>query len=282
MAKNAWCNIVISSDDPEIVEIDEFEKSLGTMPSNVKQIRELITRFEVCHFKYLQHIKHIKESIMSLKPTVNPKTIGIAHIRYGEKAWRKDKTGRSLIGQKYVWALTRWLGDSPKVENNAHYDKNLGQKVDNWLGEKNQEKEGLVRLLIARLTWEGESADEALEQFEKLMRRGKYEELENQILRTDICHYLFSKNLDLLLQGIGHRKPVKEFEGCGSFNSDIRENIEKEFSVLDEMLETINSKDKQSKNELIKEWLIACLAKTMKEQVGLKRSTGIIKKIQSK
>jgi hypothetical protein len=69
----------------------------------------------------------------------------------------------------------------------------------------------------------------------------------------------------------GHMKPVKAFEGCGSFNSDIRKHIEKEFSILDEMLESITSINEPDKNELIKAWLIACLAKTMKEQVGLKK-----------
>jgi len=56
----AWSNIQISPEDPEIIEINNLEKNLGKLSDKVCQIRELITRFEVCHFKYQQHLRKIK------------------------------------------------------------------------------------------------------------------------------------------------------------------------------------------------------------------------------
>jgi hypothetical protein len=54
----AWSNIQISPQDPEIVKINNLENNLGELPDKINKIRELITRFEVCHFKYQQHIKN--------------------------------------------------------------------------------------------------------------------------------------------------------------------------------------------------------------------------------
>jgi hypothetical protein len=96
-------------------------------------------------------------------------------------------------------------------------------------------------------------------------------ELEFQVCRIDICHYDFPNNLDSLLQGIGKMKPVKAFEGCGSSNPDIKKFVGKEFSVLNGSLKSIMSSRKPDKNELFKAWLFACLAKTLKEQVRLKK-----------
>ena len=262
---NAWSNIEISSNDPEIIEIDKFEKILGVIPSNIQQIRELITRFEVCHFKYLQHIRYIKESIINLKPSTDPENIGINHIRNGEDAWKKDKTGRSLSGQRYVWALKNWLGYNTKVKDSDHYDGKLGQKITKWLGEKNPDNERLVCLLIARLIWDWKS-------YEELQRGGENKALELQVCSIDVCHYTFPKNLNLLLRGIGQMKPVERFEGCGSCNLDIKTSVEKEFSSLNDLLKSITSVNQPDKNELVKAWLIACLAKTLKEQVGLTQS----------
>ena len=265
---NEWSNIDISPDDPEIIEIDKFKKTLGVIPSHVRQIRELITRFEVCHFKYQQHFKYIKEPILNLRPDIDPKKIGTNHIRSGENAWKKDKTGRSRLGQRYVWALTNWLGDNPKVKDLKYYNKRLGQQITNLLGKKNPEKERLVRLLIARLIWNWKSYEE--------LRHGKEnKDLELQVCSIDICHYNFPKNLDLLMQGIGEMKPVEAFEGCGSFNSDIKKFVKKEFSILDDLLKPLTSVHKPDKNELIKAWLIASLAKTLKEQVSLTKPVNL-------
>jgi hypothetical protein len=81
------------------------KKKYIILPDKVKIIRELITRFEVCHFKYQQHLKKIKDSIIDLKPSVDTSKIVINHIQHGESVLKKDSTGRSFTGQQYVWAL---------------------------------------------------------------------------------------------------------------------------------------------------------------------------------
>lgn len=260
----AWSNIQISPQDPEIVKINNLEKKLGELPDRVHKIRDLITRFEVCHFKYQQHLRKIKDSIIDLNPSVDTTKIGVNHIQYGESVLNKDTTGKSSIGQQYVWAIKEWLNENPSNEISDNYDKRLGQQIHKWLGDKNPDKIRLVRLLLARLTWDWKS-------YEILQHGGELKDIELQACRMDICHYAFPKNLDTLLHGIGQMKPVKEkeFEGCGSYDNNIKAYIEKEFLNLNSMLKSLIINAKSDKNELIKVWLIACLAKTIKEDVNL-------------
>jgi hypothetical protein len=64
-------------------------------------------------------------------------------------------------------------------------------------------------------------------------------------------------------------KPVRELEGCGSFDRNTKAYIEKEFLILNDKLKSLIIAGKSDKNELIKAWLIACLAKTIKEDINL-------------
>ena len=258
---NAWSNIQISPDDPEIIKIDNLEKKLGKLSDRVRKIRELITRFEVCHFKYQQHIGYIKDSIQKLEPYIDPAEIGAHHIHHGAYACEKDTTGRSLIGQHYLQGIKEWLDDNPAREISGIYKDELGPQIQNWLGEKSPEKEKLVRLLVARLSWDWKSYTE--------LQGGEFKDIELQACAMDICHYSFPGNLDLLLQAIGQMKPVNKFEGCGSYTNHIKACIEVEFSVLNHKFEVMIERGKSDKNELIKAWLIACLAKTLKEAVHL-------------
>ncbi len=108
---SVWSNIEILPQDAEIVEIDKLEETLGKIKKNVQKIRELITRFEVCHYKYQQHFRHIKDSILRLRPNVEPTQIGANHISKDKDVLDNDKTGRSILGQQYVNSLMKWLGD---------------------------------------------------------------------------------------------------------------------------------------------------------------------------
>jgi len=261
---NTWSNIQISLQDTEIIKINNLEKRLGELPDKVNRIRELITRFEVCHFKYQQHLKKIKDSITELTPTVDTTKIGINHIQHGENVLNRDTTGKSLVGQQYVWALKEWLNDNAKSEISDNYDKKLGQQIQKWLGNKNSDKIRLVRLLLARLSWDWTS-------YEKLQHGGKFKDIEFQASRLDICHYAFPKNLDLLLEGIGQMKAIEEkrFEGCGSYNTEIKAYLEKEFLDLNDTLKSLQINNGLNTNDLIKTWLVACLAKTIKENINI-------------
>lgn len=261
----AWSNIQTTPQDPEIIKINNLEKNLGKLPDKVYKIRDLITSFEICHFKYLRHLENIRNSIQALDPITDAGKIGEGHIRHGEKALNYDTSGRSLTGQQYVWAIQDWLNDDAKKDVHDKFDKKLGQQIHEWLGGKNPDKERLVRLLLARLTWDWKS-------YEIFQNAGKFRDIEFQACRMDICHYAFPGNLNRVIQGIGQMKAVEEtgFEGCGSFNNEIKASLEKEFSDLNDMLHFYRSKMDKNKDDLIKAWLIACLAKTIKENLQIK------------
>jgi hypothetical protein len=237
-----------------------MEQALGNVPKQIYKVRELITRFEVCHFKYRQHYQHIIESIAALHPAVDVDRIGSNHPRHGENAVKNDKTGRSRIGQQYIYSLRLWLDNVPISSDDSQ--KKMSQRVTTWLGEKNDNKERLVRQLMARLLYQS---------MEDYLRGGELGELEYHIMATDICNYSFPQNLEEVIQAIGKLKPVIDFEGCGTYNAEIMSFISKEFERLCKWLQedTPDSDNKLGETVPIKSWLVASLAKTMKEQIHL-------------
>jgi hypothetical protein len=261
---NAWINIEVLPNDEEIVAIDQMEQALGNIPKSVHQIRELITRFESCHFKYHKHYRHIVESIAILRPVVGVSKIGSNHPRHGRNAWRNDTTGRSRIGQQYIEALHSWLdGDSSNnVGVPGQETVELKQRVSVWLGDRSEERVGLARMLLARLS---------VQSVEDYRRGGALSELECQVERTDICNHAFPQNIERLIQGIGKLEPDEAFDGCGTFNVETKSFISNEFSKLCEWLKTDTSGNDLGlgKKVPMKVWLVACLAKTLKESIHL-------------
>jgi hypothetical protein len=257
---NAWINIEVSPDDQEIVAIDRMEQALGNVPKQIYKVRELITRFEVCHFKYQRHYQHIIESIAALHPTVDVDRIGSNHPRHGENAVKNDRTGRSLIGQQYISSLRFWPDNVPTSSDDSL--KKMSQQVTAWLGEKNDTKERLVRQLVARLLYQS---------MEDYLRGGELEELEYHVMATDICNYSFPQNLEEVIQAIGKLKPVIDFEGCGTYNAEIKSFISIEFERLSKWLKegTLDGDNKLGEKVPMKSWLVASLAKTMKAQIHL-------------
>lgn len=259
---NAWSNLEISPQDTEIFRIDQFEEQLGELSQQVYKVRELITRFEVCHFKYKRHIQNIIDSIQKLKVDFNPDEIGSHHIQQGKQAWKEDVTGKSLLGQQYLWAIQQWLNETSESKHSANFDETLGLKVRQWLGEKSAEKVSLVKLLLARLTWDWKS-------YEELMKGDEFKELKYQIARMDICHYAFPENLDRMLLGIGILKPMEKFEGCGTYNAEIQQYIKEKLELLNLQFRKLCRNEESDKQRLTKVWLFACLIKTLKELAGL-------------
>lgn len=276
---NGWSNIEISGKNTEISGINKLEEALGKYPDHVRQIRELITRFEVCHFKYLQHLKNIRKSIMDLHPCIDPGKIGQNHVQHGDKAWKSDNTGRTFMGQQYLWALENWL--ESKKNKPPEYNQELAGEIETWLGEKNPEKDRLVRLLVARLMWDWKTLEQLSQKsMDEISQEGDDRGLEYQINRMDICHFAFPVHLINVIRGIGKMKSLENFEGCGTYNSSIRKSIRSELLIINDWLLTwredgIAGLDKE---DLARIWLFACLAKTIKEQVGLKDPIAIPKK----
>jgi len=261
---DSWRNIEVSPEDEEILVINKIEQGLGAIPENVVAIRELITRFESCHFKYQQHYKHILESIAVLEPAVAVDTIGLMHPRLEGDQWKNDSTGRSHIGHEYIVALESWINspDSDDIDIAEQEFLDLNQITKLNLGEKNDTKIRLVRLLIARLLWAP---------IDELMQGGELDTLENHIIRIDICSYAFPRNLDQVIKSIGKLKPQDTFEGCGSHNDEIVEFVHKGFVELCEWMNGESPENVLALGERtpLKVWLVACLVKTLKESVGL-------------
>jgi len=258
---NHWSNIEASPQDPEIIEIDDFGRDLGELSEDVENVRELIRRFEVCHFKSKVHLTYLIDSISHLYPNIVPVVIGENHISKGEDRLRNDTTGRSVLGQQYVCSLKNWLGDHSQ-QDSEYFSTDINKKIKKLLNAKEPEKERLVSLLVSRLMWDWES-------YKKYQTNGSPGELETQVYRMDICHYAFPKHLAILLEGIGRNRPVEDFEGCGSFNSVTKMFIEEQFVNLCDNLRSLTNKVRLDKSERLKVWLIASLAKTLKEQVGI-------------
>ncbi len=136
------------------------------------------------------------------------------------------------------------------------------RRIDAWLGDRSEARDRLVRMLLARLLWHS---------VEEYRRGGELSGLELQIEATDICNYAFPRNLEKLLQGIGRLESVQEFDGCGTYDSGMRSFVSNEFSRLCEWLGADNPSDGigLGRKEPMRVWLVACLAKTMKENVHL-------------
>lgn len=267
---NDWSNIEVAADDPEITEIDNLGKNLGELPENIRMIRELITRFEVCHFKYQRHLDKILEAINQMNTTIELPKIGLNHIHQGQEACEKDSTGKSRTGLKYVNAINEWLNGIHVKEMTEPSDKNTRERIKQWLGNKNPHKTRLVKLLLARLNWDWKAYDE-------LRGGGAFNDLEIQICRIDICHYAFPQNLEKVLMAIGKLKAVneKEFEGCGSFTKPMQEYIQNKFPELETKIRSIIKGTKISDDDRVRVWLIACLMKTMKESAKLKNPVSL-------
>jgi hypothetical protein len=107
---------------------------------------------------------------------------------------------------------------------------------------------------------------------EEIGQEGGDRGLEYQIFRMDICHFAFPVHLINVIRGIGKMRPVENFEGCGICNSHIKKSIHSELRKINDW--QISRKEApitgQDREELTRIWLFACLAKTIKEQAGLK------------
>ena len=266
-----WANIEIPDWDSEILEIDRFEKSLGELPKEVEKIRELVTRFEVCHFKSDWHIRLIIYSLENMRSSVAPSRIGKKHISKGPGAWKNDKTGRCELAMNYIKAIRKWLRINITKKDVVRKTNEFEDNISKWLGVKNPDKIRLTKLLLARLLWDWDS-------YNKLQIKGEYEELEKQICRIDICHYAFPTNLDLLLKSIGEMKPAESFEGCGSFNEEIKEVVIREIKYINNYLIKWSKENKiHTQSRMYKIWILQSLKKTLTEQVNLYCRKNVIK-----
>jgi hypothetical protein len=89
---------------------------------------------------------------------------------------------------------------------------------------------------------------------------------------TDICHYTFPANVQKMIQAIGKLELEPGFVGRGSCNPERRDMARRHFHALCTWLRgEPGSLDAQlGDRKPVKEWLAACLAKTLKELAALR------------
>jgi len=261
-----WSNIGLEQPDDETTQIYRMERRLGQLPQVAKSIRELIVRLEICHFKFERHLKRIIESIGKMNIDFDSKSMGKFHPKEGENAWKGDKTGRSRQGQEYIWALQMWLsGDlHPSEQNRRGIPQSVFERVYGALGNRDERKEALVMALLDRLLWKGDHQWWCRE----------FGLIGDQIDRTDICHYSFPKNVERMIEAIGRLEPLPDFEGCASFDEERRQYAQRCYKALSAWLEGRRDEVEVGLGEKtpVKEWLVACLAKTLKEHAELEDS----------
>ncbi len=263
-----WPNIEYDTGDPEIQKIDQLGLMLEPKPENVTKIRSLIKHFEVCHFKYKHHIDIINTSIDLLVPQVDPETIGIKHPRKNDTDTDSVTNKRNKTGRMYINLLRLWL-DNEELEDTDPHAISMFNDIQKWLGERAPEKIRNVQMLIVRLTWDWES----LEEINKVhMNR----ELEDQIMKVDICHYAFQGNLKSLIKAIGKNQPADDFEGCASCSEKRRPYFEKEFRFLLKKCKKLEQSLQSGGNSLMKAWLRLSFAKVIKEQINLSEEMAIL------
>jgi hypothetical protein len=178
---------------------------------------------------------------------------------------RKDKAARSLLGQYYLWALVNWLADYPRLNITEHFNNETYRNVSGWLGNKSPEKEKLVRIIVAKLTYDWKS----LKKFNQGSVNKGLAYFANSV---DIWQYAFPKMLDKLLQDIGRIefKMYDPYEKPDIGKHEIT-NIENEFSIICKWIRlgNVSMCGSANINDLIKIWLIASITKTLKDQTGL-------------
>ena len=262
---DSWRNIIIQKNDPEILTINKLEKELKEISTSVRAVRKLIKQFEICHFKYAIHYDYILRSIEFLSPFVDPDSIGLSHPRHGQEAWKTDNTGRSRSAQIYIDALQLWLNptSSTGFDSSTRVIQKMKAHISELLGEHTIVKEKLVELLLDRLLCR------PFKEYNLGIQLGR---LQDQIEMTDICHHTFPDNLERVLSGIGSLLPVKDFQGCATYNSKIKRQVSIWFQQLCKWIkgEPGYLDSFFGKRSDMKIWLAACLAKTLKEEVGLK------------
>lgn len=65
-------------------------------------------------------------------------------------------------------------------------------------------------------------------------------------------------------------EPIENFEGCGICNTKIKTYIESQFLLICNYLKSNTNKPDLVENDKLTLWLMACLAKTLKEQTEIK------------
>jgi hypothetical protein len=109
---------------------------------------------------------------------------------------KRDKSHKKLQVQQYLRASVNWLAEHPGAEPAERINESLLHHVNACLGRKSPEKESLVRVMIAHLTYDNQS-------MKKLRGLIANKKMINRIEQIDVFSNDFQKQIDRLLLTIG-------------------------------------------------------------------------------
>jgi len=215
---------------------------------SARRIRELITRLEICHFKFPRHLQRIIAAIGAVRLELDPAEIGRAHPRHGSQAWQMDTTGRSQKAECFIAVLEGWLtGQCPQTEE--------GEQVWTALGSQDDQKRLLAGALARQLRWQYEAGSLGPE----------LSLWDHQLSGIHQCHYTFPRNVQRLIQAIGQGEPLEGFEGCGTFSGNHLALARQTIDLLDGWLAKRSGPlaEELGQPAPVKEWLARCLRHTL-------------------
>ena len=191
---------------------------------NSQLFPDVISKFETGQFQQIN--KNTIKLISVSGPGSDYNKHEPGFIPKGKNSQRKDKAGRILLGQQYVWALVNWLADYPALNLQGHSNNEIFINISTWLGNRSPQKEKLVRIIVAKLTHDWRS-------LKRFNHGSKNKGLAHFAYSMEIWNYTFPKMLNIVLQEIGTME-AESNDPDGSYISDKDEktNIEKEFAIL--------------------------------------------------
>lgn len=292
------------SSDQEVKEINEMELYLGSLPSEIFDLRAMVDFCCIWRYDYPERIHRICKAIGGSGDTVS-----MCHYQVGVE--RRDEL------TAYACALEEWLGKDWEEKEISLKDSKMGEEVKlrvfNMLGKKEELKEMLVeRTLLGLISRhidcsffgsdkEGKPVNmypcHALDLTEDL--RSRLKRMESEIRKRlgakaydflcevggadPPCHFKFIRKLEILIGSIGCLKwrgylPRKDSKETGR-----RELTRKYLSLLhsywtnssleaewdsDSSCQVLRKElfDDLGESKLFKRWLIASLWKNIQNQ----------------
>jgi hypothetical protein len=232
--------------DSEMLNIDEMENDIASIPPNVSRIRELISSLELCHHKADRWVYNIIEAIGRGETTKGLGTRLQGRHHPAEVIW-----------QNTCVSLSAWCAGCPSTSVDLSIDTVPASRMLVCLGERSPLKEWQVQRVVEKIRslihWPQSRDDPTAQYVWILLGGGEYESVYRSrcpehyrehegfwlaTVRTIIhdtengndaelslglaidmlwpCHWNFVQNLQIVLAAIGGRlNPQQPFTACG-------------------------------------------------------------------
>jgi hypothetical protein len=242
-----WANCALTP-DPEILEIDAMEDSLGSISRGAREVRALISTLELCHHKAHRWLHNIIESIGAGKTNKGLGTRGSGPLHDAERIWMAACD-----------ALEAWCAGCPADAVEGDVGGVPASGLVSRIGDRTPLKEWQIRRVIEKIrslvhfppsttdpsagfTWlllaTGEDGYSSTYRPDCPPRFAEHEDFWRTTARTLIhdsqegrpapmslglaidmlwpCHWDFVKNLEIVLDAIGGElEPDRPYAACG-------------------------------------------------------------------